>query len=196
MRKKRKYTRKKKHWKLILFKKIGIYWFLVISVHILFINTQIIFSSPVKSDIIVVLGNEKQNSQKISANYQIIINKSIDLFQENYAEKILILSPENNFWIDGNKLLTQYLMKNEIWGGSIANENSSLDQIWKNSSVFLQKNDWNSLINVSSFWNTWKMKYQFWTKMNQKNISIQPVYLGVFDTITGIFTNYYYFWKT
>jgi hypothetical protein len=195
MRKKRKYTRKKKPWKLTLLKKIIIYWFIGIFIHILFINAQIVFSSPKKSGIIVILGNEQQNSQRLTEERQLIINKSMLLFQNNLAEKILILWRENNFWIDGNKLITEYLMKNEIWWGSIATEYSDMNKIWKNTSLFLQQNEWNFMINISNFWDVWKMKYLFWTHINHNNISIQPVYSGIFDSILWIFTNYYYFWK-
>lgn len=195
MRKKRKYTRKKIPWKLALLKKGVIYWLIGIFLHILIINAQIIFSSPKKSDIIVILGNEQQNSQRLSEKHQGIINKSILLFQDNLAEKILILWRENNFWIDWNKLISQYLMKNEIWGGSIATEYSGMSKIWKNTSLFLQQNEWNFMINISNFWDIWKMKYLFWSYINQNNISIQPVYSGIYDSIFWIFTNYYYFWK-
>jgi hypothetical protein len=194
-RKKRKYTRRKKPWKINLLKKITIYWLIVVFLHILFINAQIIFSSPKKSEVIVILGNENQNSQRLTKNHQIKINKSIELFQNNFAKKILILWEENNFWIDWSKLITEYLMKNEVWWGSIATENSDIKHIWKNSSLFLKENEWSSLINVSNFWEVWKMKYHFWTSINQNNISIQPVYSGILDSIFWIFTNYYYFWK-
>jgi hypothetical protein len=195
MRKKRKYTRRKKPWKISFFKKSILCWFIWIFLHILFINSLIIFSSPEKSDIIVILENENQNSQKLSINHKKIINKSMQLFQDDFAKKILIFWTENNFGIDSNKLISQYLMTNEVWWGSIATENSSTEHIWKNSLLFLKENEWNSLINISNFWEVWKIKYHFWTSIHKNHFSIQPIYSGIYDSIFWIFTNYYYFWK-
>lgn len=195
MRNKRKYTRKKKPWKIVFLKKLSIYLLIWVFLHVLFINAQIVFSSPEKSDIIVIIGNEKQNSQKISINHKININQSIQLFQKGFAEKILILSKENNFWIDENKIITEYLMQNDVWWGSIASENTSVDQIWKNTSLFLQQNEWGSVIIISNFSQVWMMKSKIWSYLSQDNIFIQPTYIGIYDSILWIVTNYYYFWK-
>lgn len=195
MRKKRKYTRRKKNTKLVYLKKITLYSALFLILHILFINTVIIFGSLNISDTLVILWNNKQNSQKISENNKIILNKSIKLFKDEYAKKILILWEKNNFWINETKIISEYLMKNEIWWGSIATEISDNSKYWKNISLFLKNNDWESIILVQKFSDISKMKYILSQNINTKNISISPVYIGVFDSVFWIFTNYYYFWK-
>jgi hypothetical protein len=194
-RKKRKYTRKKKKNIFFYLKKIIFLWVLLLLSHMFFINWQILFSSIQKADIILITWDSKQNSKNISSNLENHINKSIELFKKSYSKKILILGEKNIFKIDEIKIIKDLVVKNDIWEGNIAYENSSIMSYPKNTKIFLENNSWDSMIYSSTFWEYYKQKYNFSQRISISNIEISYYYSWLFNSLTGIFKNYYYWWK-
>lgn len=91
MRKKRKYTRKKKLNVSFYIKKLLKVVFFIFILHFLYINTIIHFSRISYGDTILITGDNKQNSKNLSDNLEKKINTSLELFQENTAKKIYVL---------------------------------------------------------------------------------------------------------
>jgi hypothetical protein len=193
--KKRKYTRKKKIYIFFYFKKMIILWILLLLSHIFIINWQILFSNTQKADIILITWDSKQNSKNISSDLGNHINKSIELFKQSYSKKILILGEKNIFKIDEIKIIKDLIVKNDIWEGNIAYENSSIISFTKDAKIFLEANDWESLIYSSTFWEYYEQKYKFSQRISINNIEISYYYSWFFNSLTGIFKNYYYWWK-
>lgn len=194
-RKKRKYTRKKKYNFWLYFKKLIKIFLLIFILHLGYINWKIFFTDVSYSDVILITGDNKQNSKNISKNLEAKINTSLSLFSQNKAKKIFVLGQKNTFKIDETSLITQYISKKDIWEGNIAFQNSSIESYPKNTKLFLQENEWNSIIYISNFWDYYKNLYIYSQRINKDHISIKGNYNGLLDTFTGILKNYYYFWK-
>lgn len=194
-RKKRKYTRKKKKNIIFYMKKIFLWGIIWLIVHILFVNALIVFSSFWKADVLLITWDSKQNSQNISSKLEKNINISLDLFQKEYAKKILILWENNPFKIDEVNLIKKVIIEKDIWEWNIAFEQSSIENYPKNTKIFLDNNNWESIIYSSDFWNYYKNKYFYAQRILKNNIEISYYYSSFLNSISGIFTNYYYFWK-
>lgn len=194
-RKKRKYTRKKKYNFWLYFKKLVKILVLIFILHLVYINWKIFFADIPDADIILVTGDNKQNSKNISKNLEKKINTSLSLFSQNKAKKIFVLGQKNTFNINETSLITQYISDKDIWQGNIAFQNSSTESYPKNTKLFLQENEWNSIIYTSNFWDYYKNINFYSQKINKNYIHIQANYHGLLDIFTGMFKNYYYFWK-
>ena len=194
-RKKRKYTRKKKLNVSIYIKKLLKVIFFIFILHFLYINTIIHFSRISYGDTILITGDNKQNSKNISDNLEKKINTSIELFQENTAKKIYVLWEINQYKIDEVSLITQYIWEKDIWQWNIAYKNSTYESYPKNVKLFLQENQWDSIILVSSFWDYYKNIYFYSQRIETDNIKIKIIYTGALDIFIWSMKNYYYFWK-
>lgn len=194
-RKKRKNIRKKKYNFWLYFKKIIKFLLLFLLLHIVFVNWKILFSGVYNSDLLVITWDNKQNSLNISENFENKITKSIELFKNNSAKKILILWEKNNFKIDEVELIKNKISQNDIWEGNIAYQNSSILNYPKNTKLFLNNNQWSKIIFVSDFWEYHKNNFLYSQKIWEKNIQIIPIYSSILNSISWIFTNYYYYWK-
>jgi hypothetical protein len=194
-RKKRKYTRKKKNNLWLYFKKIIKLIILCFIVHIIFINSEVLFSNIQKVDVILITWDSQQNSKNISSDLNKQIDSSMELFKRSKAKKILILWENNIFKIDEIKIIKEFLSKNDLWEGNIAYENSSIANYPKNTKIFLDANDWESMIYSSTFWEYYKQTYNFSQRISINNIEISYYYSWFFNSLIGIFTNYYYWWK-
>ena len=194
-RKKRKYTRKKKKNIIFYLKKILFWGIIWIILHMLFVNALILFSSNWKADLLLIVWDSKQNSQNISSELEQHIDNSLELFQKEYAKKILILWEKNTFKIDEINLIKNSIIKNDIWEWNIAFEQSLIQNYPKNTKIFLENNNWESIIYSSDFWNYYKNKYFYSQRIQNNNIQISYYYSSFINSISWIFKNYYYFWK-
>lgn len=194
-RKKRKYTRKKKFNFLIYLKKILKIVFLIFCLHLFYVNAKVFFVNISMWDVIIITGDSKQNSQNIADDLENKINSSLELFKDNKAKKIFVLWEKNQFKIDETSLITQYISNKDIWQGNIAFQTSSTHSYPKNVKLFLQENDWNSMIHVSEFSNYYKDIYFYSQRIHSDNIYIQSMYNWIFDLLVWSIKNYYYFWK-
>lgn len=194
-RKKRKYTRKKKYNFALYLKKIIKILILLFIIHIIYVNWKILFTRAYSSDLLVITWDNKQNSNNLSSDLENKISKSIELFSNNFAKKILILWQKNTFKIDEVILIKNYISQNDIWDGNIAYENSSIESYPKNTKLFLEKNNWSNVILMTAFWDYYKKKTEFSMKISENNTQIIPIYNWLLDSLWWVFINYYYFWK-
>lgn len=194
-RKKRKYTRKKKYNFWFYCKKIIKIFIILLIAHVVFINWKILFSGVYNSDLLVITWDNKQNSNNLSSDLDHKVSKSIELFEDNFAKKILILWDKNIFKIDEISLIKKKISQKDIWEGNIAYQNSAISSYPKNVNLFLQENDWSNIILVSHFWEYYNIKSKYSQKILENNIQIIPTYWWLLNSLWWVFNNYYYYWK-
>lgn len=194
MPKKSNYTKNQINTSWLSIKNIFVGIFLIIFIHIAYINISILFSHNSKTEVLVINPIEKINSVRVSSKNIQHFEKNIQLFQNDQMRKILILASENNSWISAVEIIGEYLLENDVWGGNIAQLESYPWDYYKEVLGFLNNQKLKNATILTSFWNYYKTSQKFHANAYD-SIVIKTYYDGFADTFFGSFQNFYYFWK-
>ena len=194
MPKKSNYTKNKINTSWLSIKNIFVGIFLIIFIHIAYINISILFSHNSKTEVLVINPIEKINSVRVSSKNIQHFEKNIQLFQNDQMRKILILASENNSWISAVEIIGEHLLENDVWGGNIAQLESYPWDYYKEILGFLNNQKLKNAAILTSFWNYYKTSQKFHANAYD-SIVIKTYYDGFADTFFGSFQNFYYFWK-
>lgn len=194
MPKKSNYTKNQINTSWLSIKNIFVGIFLIIFIHIAYINISILFSHNSKTEVLVINPIEKINSVRVSSKNIQHFQKNIQLFQNDQMRKILILASENNSWISAVEIIGEYLLENDVWGGNIAQLESYPWDYYKEVLGFLNNQKLKNATILTSFWNYYKISQKFHANAYD-SIVIKTYYNGFADTFFGSFQNFYYFWK-
>ncbi len=194
MPKKSNYTKNKATHNKFSFKKIILFLIILLFIHIVYINISILFSHNTKTEVLVINPIEKINSTRIDNKNTLHFQKNIELFQKDQMRKILVLASENNSWISAIEVIWDYLLKNDVWWGNIAQLESYPWDYYKEVLGFLNNQKLKNATIMTSFWNYYKTSQKFHANAYD-SIIIKTYYNGFTDTFFGSFQNFYYFWK-
>ncbi len=194
MPKKSNYTKNQINTSWLSIKNIFVGIFLIIFIHIAYINISILFSHNSKTEVLVINPIEKINSVRVSSKNIQHFEKNIQLFQNDQMRKILILASENNSWISAVEIIGEHLLENDVWWGNIAQLESYPWDYYKEVLGFLNNQKLKNATILTSFWNYYKTSQKFHANAYD-SIVIKTYYDGFADTFFGSFQNFYYFWK-
>lgn len=186
---------KKKKLKNILFYLIGILflWFII---HTIIITIDGLNDELEVSDVAVVLGNKVELDGKPSARLQARLDKTLELYENNYFEYVIVSGGTGNEGFNEAWVMKDYLVKKGIPEDKVLLDSNGYNTYMtaKNTKTIMKSMDFSSVSLITQFYHISRTKLAF-NKLGVENIySAHADYIDIRD-VYSIIREFFAFYK-
>ena len=113
-----------------------------------------------KSDVALVLGNKVNKDGSLSERLKSRIDKSIELYRQDYFSKIIVSGGLGKEGHDEAMVMREYLLKNKIDSASIIVDSQGLNTYKSslNTDSIMTVNNWKSVLVISNYYHIRRAK--------------------------------------
>ncbi len=160
---------------LKVLKTIGLILFLWFLAHSVFMIYDGLNDHPKNSNVIVILGNTVEKNGKVSPRLKARLEKGLQLYQQNFAQNIIMSGGFGREGYDEAEVMKKYLVEKGIPPQNIVTDSKGINTMEsaRNVKTIMNGQNWHSAILVSQYFHLTRSKLAF-SKTGIEKLSSAP----------------------